>query len=302
MNTMKRIFLALFTGLFILSVFYAPAQAGVITSTKDGIIKNIQEKSAKKQIRKILERQTKLASNHDYAGLFNLYSQDFINTDGFTKDTYFTLIKDTWTSYPDITYTTEINDITVNDYNNTASAEVYETSLATATQLNEGIKLYGELHSYSKGVYYFKKEKGTWLISGEKVYSEKSFLKYGDTRFIDMDLVSPEKVTPNEYYTASLKIDLPKNAFAIASIGKEEIKYPQEQTEEVFRRLQDDNTLERMFYANKNGKNEYTVASIGVSKSEQLTPEKIRVYIAGLAFIMTRVNVEDEVQNAPEDK
>ena len=57
-----------------------------------------------------------------------------------------------------------------------------------------------------------------------------------------------------------------------------------------------------MFYANKNGKNEYNVASIGVSKSEQITPEKIRVYIAGLAFIMTRVNVEDEVKDAPEDK
>ncbi len=297
---MKRIFSALIIGLFVFVNLYTPAEAGFFADKKTEIVQNFKDKSAQKSIRKILEKQTKFASNHDYTGLFNLYANDFINTDGFTKDIYFKLIKDTWTSYPDITYTTEIKDITVDG--NKASAEVYETSLATSTQLEEGVKLYGELHSYSNGFYYFKKVDGKWLISGEKVTKEKSFLKYGDTRFIEMDLISPEKVVPNEYYTASLKIDLPENAFAVASIGCDEIIYPQKQTEEVFRRMPDDNILERMFYANKNGKNEYNVASIGVSKSEQITPEKIRVYIAGLAFIMTRVNVEDEVENAPKDK
>lgn len=297
---MKKIFSALLISIFVFMNFFVPAEAGFFSDKKSEIIQNYQNRTAERTIRKILEKQTKAASKHDYTGLFNLYAQDFINTDGFTKDIYFKLIKDTWTSYPDIAYTTEIKNITVDG--NTASAEVYETSLATSTQLSEGIKLYGELHSYSNGVYYFKKIKNKWLISGEKVYKEKSFLKYGDTRFIEMDLISPEKVTPNEYYTASLRIDLPENAFAIASIGKDEIIYPQNQAAEVFRKMPDDNILERMFYANKNGKNEYNVASIGVSKSEQITPEKIRVYIAGLAFIMTRVNVEDEVENAPKDK
>ena len=296
---MKKTFSALFVSIFIFMNFYVPAEAEFFSDKKSEIIQNYQDRTAERTIRKILEKQTKFASKHDYTGLFNLYAQDFVNTDGFTKDVYFKLIQDTWTSYPDITYTTDIKNITVDGH--TASAEVYETSLATTTQLNEGVKLFGELHSYSNGVYYFKKIKNKWLISGEKVYNEKSFLKYGDTRFINMDLISPEKVTPNEYYTASLKVDLPENAFAIASIGRDEITYPQDQAAEVFRRLPEDNILERMFYANKNGKNEYNVASIGVSKSEQITPEKIRVYIAGLAFIMTRVNVEDEVKDAPED-
>ena len=296
---MKRIISSILIGFFVFVNLYTPAEAGFFSDKKSEIIQNYQDRTAERTIRKILEKQTKFASKHDYTGLFNLYAQDFVNTDGFTKDVYFKLIQDTWTSYPDITYTTDIKNITVDGH--TASAEVYETSLATTTQLNEGVKLFGELHSYSNGVYYFKKIKNKWLISGEKVYNEKSFLKYGDTRFINMDLISPEKVTPNEYYTASLKVDLPENAFAIASIGRDEITYPQDQAAEVFRRLPEDNILERMFYANKNGKNEYNVASIGVSKSEQITPEKIRVYIAGLAFIMTRVNVEDEVKDAPED-
>ena len=117
-----------------------------------------------------------------------------------------------------------------------------------------------------------------------------------------MDLTSPETVKPGEYYTASLKIDLPENAFAIASIGRDEIKYPQSQAPEAFRKLPDDHILERMFYANKNGKNEYNIASIGITKSENITPNTVRVYIAGLAFIMTRVNLENEVENAPKDK
>ena len=231
---------------------------------------------------------------------FNLYDNDFINTDGFTKNIYFKLIKDTWTTYPDISYTTEIKEIKVDG--DTASGEVYETSLATSTEIAEGVKFFGELHSYSNGVYYFKKVNGKWLISGEKVYDEKSFLKYGDTRFIEMDLVSPKSVTPGEYYTASLKVDLPQNAVAVASIGRDEITYPQEQAEEKFRKLPDDNILERMFYANKNGKNEYNVASVGVSKSQAISADKIRIYLAGLAFIVTRVNMENETVNASEDK
>ena len=89
---------------------------------------------------------------------------------------------------------------------------------------------------------------------------------------------------------------------AIASIGREEITYPQNRNEEVFRKFPDDNILERMFYANKNGKNEYNIASVGISKSEAAGTGRIRVYLAGIAFILTRVNVENEVQNAEKDK
>ncbi len=297
---MKKIFSVLIIGLFIFTNVFVPAQAGFFSDKKAEIIQNYQDRTAQKAIRKILEKQTKLATKHDYTGLFNLYDNDFINTDGFTKNIYFKLIKDTWTTYPDISYTTEIKEIKVDG--DTASGEVYETSLATSTEIAEGVKFFGELHSYSNGVYYFKKVKGKWLISGEKVYDEKSFLKYGDTRFIEMDLVSPKSVTPGEYYTASLKVDLPQNAVAVASIGRDEITYPQEQAEEKFRKLPDDNILERMFYANKNGKNEYNVASVGVSKSQAISADKIRIYLAGLAFIVTRVNMENETVNASEDK
>ena len=95
---------------------------------------------------------------------------------------------------------------------------------------------------------------------------------------------------------------MPKNAMAIASIGREEITFPQSKNEEVFRNFPNDNILERMFYANKNGKNKYNVASIGLSKSEVEGFGKLKVYLAGIAFILTRVNVENEVQDAEKSK
>ena len=58
--------------------------------------------------------------------------------------------------------------------------------------------------------------------------------------------------------------------------------------------MPDDNILERVFLSNKNNVNEYTVASVGITKAEPYTNDKIRVYMGGLAFIMTRINVVPE--------
>ena len=40
--------------------------------------------------------------------------------------------------------------------------------------------------------------------------------------------------------------------------------------------------------------NEYAVASVGITRAENYSPDKVRVYMGGLAFIMTRVNVIPE--------
>lgn len=296
---MKKLLFILILGLLTAGNVYLPVQAGYFSEKKAEFIQNYQDKRAEKDIRKVLEKQNKFASKYNYKGLSTLYAPDFKSADGFTKDVYFSLIKETWESYPDIVYTIDIKNINVDK--DKASADVYETSLATSTQVAEGVQIFGELHSYSNGTYYLKKINGKWLICSEKVNNEKSYLKYGDTRFINMELKSPEKVKPGEYYTSSLNIDLPENAFVIASIGRDVITYPQEKSEEIFRKLPDDNILERMFYANKDGKNEFNVASIGLSKSESAGVGKIRVYLAGIAFIMTRVNVENEVKDAEKD-
>ena len=268
-----------------------PVQAGFFTDKKVEITQNFKIRADKKAIKKALKLQEKYAAKYDIVGLSTLYHQDFVSADGFKKDVYFELIKDTWKSYPDIIYTSEIKDIRING--DLAEVDVYETSLATTTEIEQGVKIYGELNSISNGTYYLKQQNDKWLVISEKVKNEKSFLKYGDTRFVEMDLTSPEVTKAGEYYTASLKIDKPKDAFIVASICQDAITYPQQKPKEVFRNLPDDNILERMFIANKNGKNEYNIASIGMSKSRTVAFDKVQVYMAGLAFIMTRVNVED---------
>ena len=50
--------------------------------------------------------------------------------------------------------------------------------------------------------------------------------------------------------------------------------------------------MERVFHSNSENVNEYTVASVGITRAEPTyTPDEVRVYMGGLAFIMTRVNV-----------
>lgn len=286
---MKRF--ALLISVFIL--FSSSANAALISNPKTKLGKSLQISADKRAIKSVIKEQSKYSAKYDRDGLSNLYSKNFKSSDGFDKEVYFKLIDDTWKSYPDITYTTKVRDITFDG--DKAAVHVDETSLATVTKLEEGLEAYGELNSYSCGTYFLQKENDKWRFVGEKINNEKSMLRFGDARYVKMDLVSPYKVKPNEYYTASLFVDTPPDALVIASIGRDNITYPQEKTEEVYRKLPDDNILERMFLSNKQGKNEYNVATIGLTKSREDAFGKVNVYMAGIAFIMVRVNVEEAV-------
>ena len=92
----------------------------------------------------------------------------------------------------------------------------------------------------------------------------------------------------------SLLIDAITTLSLGASINKENIVYPQTKSDDAFRKMPDDNILERVFLSNKDNVNEYAVASIGITRAENYTDNQIRVYMGGLAFIMTRINVIPE--------
>ena len=286
---MRRLLLALALIFFVNTNL--PANAGFFADKKAQFKVNRQVRCDKKAIKNIMKIQNKYATVYDEKSLSTLYADDFKSSDGFDKDVYFKLIKENWESYPDISYTTDIKNIDVKD--DKAIVDVYETSLATTTQVEQGVSIFGELHSYSNGKYYLIKKNGKWLINAESVNNEKSVLKYGDLRFVDLDLKSPDSVKAGEYYTASLTVEAPDDALIVASICKDKIAYPQEKADDIFKKLPDDNLLERMFLANKDGKNEYNVASIAMSKMN-IVKGMPNVYISGIAFVMTRVNVEDK--------
>lgn len=287
---MKKLLTLLVIGTIAFTSVQTPADAQGFFAQKRAEIHRMREYNAVlKELRSVITKQEHYSNKYDLEGLSSLYSPDFINADGFNKEVYFKLIKDTWSTYPDITYTSRIKNIDFSG--NYAQIEVDETAVAISRdETDEGVAV-GELYSKADCIYYLEKIGAKWFISSEKVLNETSTLKYGDARFTNIELSSPSQIRSGEYYTATLKVDAPEDSVVVASINKENITYPQVRSEEAFRKMPDDNILERMFLSNKDNVNEYTVASVGITRAEVYDKTKVRVTMGGLAFIMTRVNV-----------
>ena len=289
---MKKLSVLLSTALLVCFIAQIPSNAGIFTQYKARIEQNKICKSTLNDTKNVINQQMVYTNKYDLDGLSTLYSKDFVNCDGFAKDIYFKLIKETWKTYPDIVYTTHINNIEFTD--NYATVTVDETAVATSKDLVGEIEVVGELYSFSKCVYFLEKQGSKWLISSEKIIEETSTLKYGDARYINIELTAPNQIGAGKDYTSTLKVDAPKDSVVIASINKENIIYPQTKSDDAFRKLPDDNILERVFVSNKDNVNEYNVASVGITRAENYTDKEIRVYMGGLAFIMTRINVIPE--------
>lgn len=288
----KKLSVLLITALLFSIASTLPGQANILTTQKARIEQNRINRATYNDIKKVIDQQSVYTNKYDLKGLATLYAKDFVNSDGFNKDVYFKLIDETWKTYPDITYKTEIKNIEFSD--NYATVFTYETAVATSQEEIGDLTAIGELYSTSQCVYYLEKQGAKWLINSEKIIEETSTLKYGDARYINIELNAPKQIGANKDYTTTLKVDAPKDSIVIASINKENIVYPQTKSDDAFRKMPDDNILERVFLSNKDNVNEYAVASIGITRAENYTDNQIRVYMGGLAFIMTRINVIPE--------
>lgn len=249
-----------------------------------------QYQTLDKEIRTTLKKQINYTNNYDFEGLKSLYSEKYLNADGFNKTMYFDLVRKTWDLYPDIKYTMNIDSISI--VGNTAIASVSEYAKATTSEKVDEIEIKGYLKSSSDCLYYLEKVGDNWLVTSDSIISEETVLTYGEANDIKVELIVPQLVPAGKEYTASLNITLPdKKMLTIASIGQEKITYPHVNADEVFRKLPENGILERVFKANKDNLNEYTVASIGITRA-RVTPEKeIKLVVSGLGYIITRTNV-----------
>lgn len=288
----KKLSILLITALLFSITSTLPGQANILTTQKARIEQNRINRATYNDIKKVIDQQSVYTNKYDLKGLATLYANNFVNSDGFNKDVYFKLIEETWKTYPDITYKTEIKNIEFSD--NYATVFTNEVAIATSQEEIGDLTAIGELYSTSQCVYYLEKQGAKWLINSEKIIEETSTLKYGDARYINIELNAPKQIGANKDYTTTLKVDAPKDSVVIASINKENIVYPQTKSDDAFRKMPDDNILERVFLSNKDNVNEYAVASIGITRAENYTDNQIRVYMGGLAFIMTRINVIPE--------
>ena len=286
---MKKI--SVFLILALLLSVQIPAQAGLF---KDQITKIEQRQIDKKknaEIKALFGEMIKQANKHCLTGLQSVYSKDFTNSDGFNYDTYMKMVEDTWKTYPDITYSTQIDNIEFTD--NYARVYVTETAVSAPKEQIGDFETVGELYSVTKCIYHLQKHGEIWLIESEDVLEETSTLKYGGARYVNVELDTPKQIGAGKYYTTTLKINVPQGVDAVASISREKIVYPQTKTEDNFRRISNDNILERVFMSNQENVNEYAIASVGLAQA-QAQGENINIHMRGLAFIMTRVNVIPE--------
>ena len=124
---------------------------------------------------------------------------------------------------------------------------------------------------------------------------------YGDAKNLDIKLTAPEKINAGEEYTASLEFNPPADVIAIASIASDKVEYPQKPAKEVYRKLPDDNILERIFVSNSENANEYVVASIGLTKAD-IEDLNIKLSLTGFGYKIIRVNVIHKAMEEEQDE
>jgi hypothetical protein len=287
---MKRIILiSLLISMFLAPSMMPQTQASLVSSRRYRSEQKKETRQDIKQIKNLIELHNKAANLHDVSMLKVFYADNYVNNDGFNKEVYFKSIEDTWKDCSDLTYSTKITSINIDGEH--GSVNVEETASGTITETFDNVPIAGEIHSKSYGIYHLVKINGKWYISGETALSDESSLLYGDARFMNIEIQAPSQVGAGESYTTTLKIDTDENTFVMGSIDSDPVKYPSKSPQNTLRAINDSGVLERYFKANSDNLNEYVVASLAISKVKNRNSDSFKIYMAGLACVMKRVNV-----------
>jgi len=227
---------------------------------------------------------------HDIKNIDSYYASNYINDDGFNKNQVIDLLKQTWEKCPDLKYLTVIKNLRLDD--NRASVEFIENISATTKDKSEITKDKGSISGTSHNILYLEKYACGWKIITDKTLYEETAIKYGTATNININFDVPEQVLSGEDYTASLKVDLPAEAFALASLASVPVVYPVKQAEETFRQVPSDlKMLERLIKSNKTGRNEISSASVSFCEAQRSTYTNFDVKVTGTAVILKRINV-----------
>jgi len=242
------------------------------------------------QLNSWMQGYLKASNLHNVDEVKNYYAQNFISGDGLRKDDLTALIKDTWNNYPDMKYSSEIKDIRVN--NNLAAIESYDCATGTSATKSDIANDTGIITSNAHNVLYLQKFGKDWKLVSDKVYYEKTVIKFGNAKKLNITFNSPEQVYSGDKYTASLYSDIPNGIFAFGSITREPVVYPAVKPKELYRQISGDTgILERLMQANTTNNNELAVASIGyieLGEDANATPD---VKFTGMAILLQRINV-----------
>jgi hypothetical protein len=236
------------------------------------------------------------ASNrHDLQGVLRYYSPSFISGDNLRLEQVRHLIEDTWKIYPNIAYVSRVLEVRLNG--DWATVETADGATAPTKAENLGNNAMGMLRSQSRGLLYFHRIGNSWEITSDYTLYEKATILFGETENLGIDLTTPDQVFAGENYTARIQANLPDGSFAIASIAKDPIVYPQGKPKDRFRTITPDRTtLERVFEANTSNHNEIITATLGLTQIEQGSSDRPSIRLKAVATLVKRVNVLPRVQ------
>ena len=169
------------------------------------------KKSPEAQINNFFKKYNKYSTKNNADKLKELYTDDYINNDGFDKETVFKMMESAAQSYKNVKYNTEIKNISVDE--NTAIVKVYETATGETVKPIEKLNGTGAIKSEMKYIDYLRKEGTEWKISNSIILEEKVELKYGEAKNATFDIKSPSCVSAGSEYEVSLTANLPSESF-----------------------------------------------------------------------------------------
>lgn len=289
---MKKFLFALTIGFFVCGVCIQDVHASIISNWKENSAVRKELKNTEKEIKNSFDLQIKYSNAHDYEKLKDFYAEKYRNSDAFDRETTFKIIKENYELYPDLKMASTINRLDVNgDY---ATVDIYEYAQAKDLK-REDVELTGTLEAFAHTIYYLEKINGKWLITAEQAIEENNSIIFGEAQYLDLKLSAPMIVGAGESYTSTLEVNnLPRKALLMGSIMQTPAVFPLKEDEEDSLRVMEDLALERIFISNKKNINEYNIASIGITRAQPIPNGGVKLYLSGLAFLMTRVNVIPE--------
>ncbi len=245
------------------------------------------KKSPETQINNFFKKYTKYSEKNDIEKLKELYSDDYVNNDGFNKATVFKMMEMANESYTNVKYKTDIETISIKG--NNAIAKIHETATGETVKSLMKQEEKGLIKSEIYYINYLKKEGTDWKITNSNILSEEVELKYGEAKNTEIEIQAPECVTEGSEYEVSVKAATPDGVFSVGSIVNEPIIFPQKQAKDVYKGVKGE-SIARMVKANTDGNNEYATISMAITRVN-VEPEGVAIKMTGMLFAMKRVNV-----------
>lgn len=273
--------LALIMPVFSPTPAFAAKLKGVITAENANY-------STTNELKEFFENYGKLNNSKNLDKLMDMYDDSYLSADKFDKAKLKELASYSWKAYPNAKYDMKVLSLN-SDYQN-ATVLVKETIEGESNSKVDYLNGNGYIESNALTVYYLKKFYTGWKIVSDYIIDEKTALKYGVAKEITMKIDAPPLANAAQEYSSIVRIDVPKEYIALVSINNEEITFPAQKAEEVFRTVKSDGIQERILKANSNKNNENAVASIGIAKTN-ITNKNVEVNIVGIAFLTSRVNL-----------